>query len=168
MRHAAATIVERGDVIVADLGVNQGRLIADDLDAYLKGVSQLAGSGKPVLLVMDDPFFANSGWDLLLETLARPNYSGIAVLGASPTYLYETYGRPLSGRQVVLNTFFLGNTTNTERLSLAEMYGVRSAPAIDRAIGRHEDLLVFAMETASGSSSARSLSASGRRSMTAA
>ena len=152
VRHAVATIVDREDVIVADLGVNHGRLIADDLEAYLKGLTQLTANGKPVLLLMDDPFFANSGWDLLLETLARPNYSGIAVLGASPTYLYETYGRPLSGHQIVLSNFVLGATTNNERLSLAEMYGVRSDPAIDRAIGRHEDLLVFAMETASGSS----------------
>src|SRR5581483_3150868 len=152
VRHVAATIVERGDVVVADLGVNHGRLIADHLEAYLKGLTRLAAGGKPVILLMDDPFFANSGWDLFLETLARPNYSGIAVLGASPTYLYEAFGRPLSGRQIVLNTFFLGATTTAERLSLAEMYGVRSDPAIDRAIGRHEDLLVFAMETASGSS----------------
>lgn len=152
VRHAAATLVGQGDVVVADLGVNHGRLIADDLDAYLRGLTGLAESGKPVLLLMDDPFFANSGWDLLLETLARPSYAGIAVLGASPTYLYETYGRPLSGRQVVLKSFALGATTNSEREVLAEMYGVRDRPDIDRAIGRHEDLLVFAMETASGSS----------------
>lgn len=152
VRHAAATLVERGDVIVADLGINHGRLIADDLESYLRGLSQLAAGGTPVLLLMDDPFFANSGWDLLLETLARPNYSGVAVLGATPTYLYETYGRPLSGRQVVLKTFALGATTGNERQLLAQMYGVRNDPDIDRAIGRHEDLLVFAMETASGSS----------------
>lgn len=152
VRHAAATLVQRGDVLVADLGVNHGRLIADDLESYVKGLAQLAAGDRPVLLLMDDPFFANSGWGLLLETLARPNYSGIAVLGASPTYLYETYGRPLSGHQVVLNTFTLGATTSNERLSLAEMYGVRSDPAVSRAIGRHEDLLVFAMETASGNS----------------
>jgi len=148
VRHAAAALVQRGDVIVADLGVNHGRLIADDLDSYVKGLAQLAAADLPVLLLMDDPFFANSGWDLLLETLARPNYSGIAILGASPTYLYETYGRPLAGHQIVLNPFSLGATTGKERLSLAEMYGVKSHQAIDR----REDLLVFAMETASGSS----------------
>jgi energy-coupling factor transporter ATP-binding protein EcfA2 len=152
VRHAAAALVERGDIIVADLGVNHGRLIADDLDFYLKGLTQLAADGKPVLLLMDDPFFANSGWDLLLETLARPNYSGIAVIGATPTYLYETYGRLLAGHQVVLKTFPLGSTTSNERQLLAEMYGVGNDPSIHRAIGRHEELLVFAMETASGSS----------------
>jgi len=152
VRHAAATLVERGAAVVADLGVNHGRLIADDLESYLKGLTQLAAGGKPVLLLMDDPFFANSDWELLLETLGRPNYAGIAVLGATPTYLFETYGRPLAGHQVVLKTFPLGATTSGERQSLAEMYGVRNDPDIDRAIGRHEDLLVFAMETASGSS----------------
>lgn len=152
VRHAAATLVERGDVVVADLGVNQGRLILDDLDMYLKGLAQLAAYGQPVLLLMDDPFFANSDWERLLETLARPSYSGIAVLGASPTYLYDAYTRRLSGGQIALNKFVLGDTTNSERQSLAEMYGVRSRPAIDRAIDRHKELLVFAMETASGNS----------------
>lgn len=152
VRHAAALLVERGDVVVADLGVNHGRLAVEDLEAYVRGLAQLSQAGMPVLLLMDDPFFAGSGWDRLLERLAQPNNSGVAVLGASPTYLFEAYGRPLSGRQVVLSTFPLGVTTRTERSALVEMYGVRATPGMDRAVQRREDLLVFAMETASGNS----------------
>ena len=152
VRHAAALLVERGDVVVADLGVNHGRLAAEDLETYVRRLAQLSQAGMPVLLLMDDPFFAGSGWDRLLERLARPNNSGVAVLGASPTYLFETYGRPLSGRQVVLSTFPLGVTTRAERSALVEMYGVRARPGMDRAVQRREDLLVFAMETASGNS----------------
>ena len=148
VRHVVTNLVDRGDVLVADLGVNHGRLSIDDLDSYAQGLADLSQSGPPILLLMDDPFFANSGWDLLLERLARPSYSNIAVLGASPTYLYDTYARRIAGRQVILNRFDLPPTTRHERISLAQMYGIED----DSIIDSHEDLLVFAMETATGES----------------
>jgi len=148
VRHAAATLVERGEAIVADLGVNQGRFQADDMESYLRGLSGLLTQGRPILLLMDDPFFANSGWDTFLERLARPSHAGIAVLGASPSYLFQTFGRQIPGRQVDLKSFKLDAISDRERLTLASMYGVPE----DAANKKREDLLVFAMETATGNS----------------
>ena len=146
VRHAAATLIDRGEVLVTDLGVNHGSLSVDDLDLYIQSLASLSRSGPPILLLMDDPFFANSGWEILLERLGRPNYSNIAVLGASPTYLYDTYARRISGRQVVLNRFDLHPTSLRERVTFAQMYGVTA----DAVLNNREDLLVFAMETVTG------------------
>ncbi|MBC7820716.1 MAG: hypothetical protein IAG10_27845, partial [Planctomycetaceae bacterium] len=65
VRHVAATLVESGEVVVADAGLN----LADgpsDLQSYAEDLQELADAGRPVLLVLDDPLFAESGWiDLL-------------------------------------------------------------------------------------------------------
>src|SRR6202030_2533350 len=114
----------------------------------LRGLSKLSQLGIPVLLIMDDPFFANSGWDLLLEKLGQTKYSGIAVLGASPTYLYETYARRIPGGRIAFKKFRLGATSRHERSTLARMYGKTESSFT----GNHEELLVFAMETVTGNS----------------
>jgi energy-coupling factor transporter ATP-binding protein EcfA2 len=142
VRHVAAALVDFGEAVVADLGVNHGGLWMGDVASYAQGLADLSQSGMPVLLLMDDPFFADSGWDLLLERLGRPNYSNIAALGASPTYLYDAYAPRTSG-QVVLNKFDLGSTTQHERVTFAQMYGIEG----EAVQNSDEDLLVFAMET---------------------
>ena len=146
MRHVAATLVDRGNAIVADLGVNQGRLSIDDLDSYGQHLADLSQFGPPVLVLMDDPFFADSGWDILLERIARLSYSNIAVLGASPTYLYDTYARRIASRQIILNRFELHPTSMRERTAFARMYGIKD----DAVLDSDEDLLAFVMEMTTG------------------
>lgn len=148
-RRVLIDLIERGRVVVADLGVNQGGLDRDEVDTYLAPLAALTTEGRPVILLMDDPFFAASHWDLLLERLSRPSFQGVAVLGASPSYLYGTYGRRLAGKQLNMLTIEVNPASPREQHDLVQTFSNSSAREQSAAEGR--DFLVAAMEAATGS-----------------
>ncbi|WP_444950998.1 hypothetical protein [Micromonospora ureilytica] len=148
VRRVAARLVEQGRVLVADLGVNQGRVAPDELGSYLESLKRLSEAGRPVLAIMDDPFFAESGWDLFLERLSRPGFHNIAVLGATPAFLFDTYGSRVAGKQVDLRTFQVRSPSARERDDLARAFD-HTSNAREHTV---EEFLVLAMEAAAGQS----------------
>jgi len=146
VKRVAAQLIKEGKVLGVDLGVNQGPISPDEVPQYLDSLDYLAQPDRPLLVLMDDPFFANSGWAEFLQLLARPNHQNIAVFGASPTFLYKSYGYTIRGKQIRDEVLELTRPSRSERGELAELYG-RDRSEFSR---RDEDFLVLAMEAAFG------------------
>src|SRR5690349_19078668 len=91
VRRVAALLVEEGAVTVADFGLHLGEFDWQKVDMVVSDLKGLATPERPVLLILDDPFFAESGWDKFLERLARAHIP-LGVIGASPDFLYEAFG----------------------------------------------------------------------------
>ncbi|MGW5723157.1 hypothetical protein ACWEVP_43785 [Amycolatopsis sp. NPDC003865] len=148
VRRVAAMLVMAGECVVADFGVKTERVTHADTTAYIRALDQLAAAGKPVLALVDDPFFANSGWVELLQALGKPQHQGIAVLGASPDFLFEKFAHWLFGKQVLGRTFDVSRPSVSEREQLMVLHGRNLADALST----DEDLLVVAMEATAGES----------------
>ncbi|MEO3748224.1 ABC transporter ATP-binding protein [Plantactinospora sp. B5E13] len=147
VRRVAAMLVQLGECVVADFGVNTTAVASRDTKRYIAALDKLADGGMPVIVLLDDPFFANSGWVELLHALSRPQHRGIAVLGASPDFLFQRYAHWLFDRRTVGQTISLVKPSSAERQSLATLYG--RAPS---GLSSDDDLLVIAMEAAAGES----------------
>ncbi|MDX8141231.1 ATP-binding protein [Lentzea sp. BCCO 10_0061] len=148
VRRAAAMLALSGACVIADFGVKTGRVTDSEAASYIRALDQLAAQGTPVLMLLDDPFFANSGWVDLLRRLGRPQHRGVAVLVASPDFLYQRFAHWLFEGQVVGRSFVVGRPSVAEREQLALLYD-RDQPA---SLSDDEDLLVVAMEAATGES----------------
>ncbi|WP_432973188.1 hypothetical protein [Dactylosporangium sp. CA-233914] len=148
VRRVAALLVLAGECVVADFGISTRSVSPQDTAAYIGALDKLAGNGLPVLVLLDDPFFANSGWVDFLNALSRPQHHGIAVLSASPDFLFQRFAHWLFGRRVVGRTIDVSRPSNEERRSLALLYDREPAAAL----ASDEDLLVIAMEAAAGES----------------
>lgn len=148
VRRVAALLVLAGECVIADFGVRTERVAADEIAAVHRALDKLAAQGTPVLVLLDDPFFANSGWVELLQTLGRPQHQGIAVLGASPDFLFSRFAHWLFGKQVVGRKFDVSRPSAGERERLALLH--HRDPAASSTTD--EDLLVVAMEAAAGQS----------------
>jgi energy-coupling factor transporter ATP-binding protein EcfA2 len=144
VRRVAGMLIEEGRVIVADAGVNHDdpRVAAEE---YIRALDELADVGIPVLLLLDDPLYAESGWFELLHKLSRPGFQG-GVLAATPHFLYERWSRFLKG--IVCHRFDLRAPTEEERTGLARLYGRTGHPSSQPV----DDFLVLAMEAAAGTS----------------
>ena len=147
VRRAAVRLVEESKVIVADFNVNQYPMQSEDLQEYLSGIERLSRLDRPILLVMDDPLFADSGWEVLLNRLGRPSFRNIAVLAASPAYLYSAYSHQLSGHQVRTTRFHIRPPSEREITELASLYG-REPSQFNRS--EEEEFIVVAMEAVVG------------------
>jgi hypothetical protein len=146
VRRAAAILVQSGQITVVDLGTNQSAVTPEDASQLVRHIKAIAQLSRPVWVVMDDPFFANSGWGEFLITLARNIRNGVAVVGATPTYLFDTFGVTRVGRNKV-NRFSLSAPTALDLERLATVYEI----PIERVRHRREDeLIVVAMEIAFG------------------
>ena len=148
VRRVAAMLVLAGECVVADFGVKIQRVSAGEAAAYIRALDRLAAEGMPVLVLLDDPFFANSGWVELLQALGKPQHQGIAVLGASPDFLFRRFGHRLFGKQVLGRTFDVSRPSEAERTQLALLHHRDPATSLTA----DEDLLVVAMEAAAGES----------------
>lgn len=147
VRRVAARIVQEGRAVVAAPKLNLARIDKDEFEPFLAELEALAAGSLPVLLVLDDPFFDGSGWVPLLARIAKSS-STIAVLGASPDYLYEKFGHELGGKQIDCRTFEVAGTTAREKAELCAMHGCDPAAFGDD----REDFLVLTMEAAAGHS----------------
>ena len=150
VRRAAVRLVEESKVIVADFHVNQYPMQSEDVQEYLNGIEKLSRLDRPILLVMDDPLFADSGWEVLLNRLGRPGFRNIAVLAASPAYLYSAYSYQLSGHQVRTTKFNVRPPSEREIIELASLHG-REPSQFNRS-KEEEEFIVIAMEAAVGAS----------------
>nr|CEL18680.1 hypothetical protein [Kibdelosporangium sp. MJ126-NF4]CTQ98164.1 hypothetical protein [Kibdelosporangium sp. MJ126-NF4] len=148
VRRVAAMLVLAGECVVADFGVKTDRVTPDDTATCVRALDRLAAEGTPVLVLLDDPFFANSGWVGLLQALGRPQHQGISVLGASPDFLFQRFAHRLPGRQVLVRTFEMSRPSTAEREQLAVLHHLEGASSLSS----DEDLLVVAMEAAAGQS----------------
>jgi len=144
VRRIAALLVEEGAVTAADFGLNLGALDQEEINIIVADLKGLATPERPVLLVLDDPFFAESGWDKLLGRLARARVP-VGVIGASPNFLYDAFAA-----SVGVDPF------HTEVMTMAKPSGVERAALSDlhrrtlRSSDEEEDFLVLAMEAAAG------------------
>ncbi len=146
VRRVAARLVLQGLAVVAAPKLNLDSIEPDEFEPFFQSLARLEEGSLPVLLVLDDPFFADSGWVDLLRRLAKKSQR-IAVLGASPEYLFREFGYPLTtGRQIDCRTLTLPRPQRMERRSLAELHGRDP----DRFEEREEDFLVLAMEASAG------------------
>ncbi len=143
VRRVAARLVEDGRVVVADAGVN----VTDppgEPATYCQALHELAEGGRPVLLVLDDPFYEESGWSEVLQGLTRPG-TRVSVLAATPTFLLDRYARQLP-KSAHVQRFTVAPPSGHERMGLADLHG-RDEDLLREDEG---DFLVLAVEAAGG------------------
>ncbi|MFI9574598.1 hypothetical protein ACIG5D_24470, partial [Microbispora rosea] len=150
VRRAVSVLVTSGRALAVDFGLNQGSVNEQNITHYAQYIDHLSRTGKPVLLVMDDPFYSGSGWGKFLEEVGQPAYSNIAIIGASPTYLYDTYATAITGKRVHLESFSLNPLTATERTSIKAAYGQPGNDSSEVACAEETEFLILAMEEAAG------------------
>jgi hypothetical protein len=140
VRRVAARLVDVGELLIADTGVGLQEPPGEP-DDYVQALERLQSFGRPVALLLDDPLYAESPWLDVLRKLNRPGLQ-IGVVAASPQFLLDEHKSQL--RMCDLATFEMARTSQTERESLAAIYGrsVSSKP--------EKDFLVVAMEAAEG------------------
>ncbi|HLX08758.1 MAG TPA: hypothetical protein VKY89_12945 [Thermoanaerobaculia bacterium] len=141
----AARLVQEAQVVVAAPKLNLDQIEDLELEMFLQGIGRLEEGGLPVVLILDDPFFADSRWPSLLRRMATTS-SRVVVLAASPEYLFQEFGSQVQGRQIDLTIFLLPRPMRAERAKLAVLYG-RDPDLFAR---RDEDFLVLAMEASAG------------------
>lgn len=139
-RRVAARLVDAGRLLIADTGVGLKEPPGEP-DEYVQAIERLQSFGRPVVLLLDDPLYAESPWLDVLRKLNRPGLQ-VGGLAASPQFLLDEHKAKL--RMCDLATFDMGRPSLHERESLAALYG-RSVSS--RA---EEDFLVVAMEAAAG------------------
>jgi hypothetical protein len=139
-RRVAARLVDAGQLLIADTGVGLKEPPGEP-DEYVQAIERLQSFGRPVVLLLDDPLYAESPWLDVLRKLNRPGLQ-VGVLAASPQFLLDEHKAQL--RACELSTFEMARPSQNERESLAALYG-RSVSS--RA---EEDFLVVAMEAAAG------------------
>lgn len=139
-RRVAARLVDAGRLLIADTGVGLKEPPGEP-DEYVQAIERLQSFGRPVVLLLDDPLYAESPWLDVLRKLNRPGLQ-VGVLAASPQFLLDEHKAKL--RMCDLATFDMARPSQHERESLAALYG-RSA-----ASRAEEDFLVVAMEAAAG------------------
>lgn len=139
-RRVAARLVDAGKVLIADTGLGLQEPPGEP-DEYVQAIERLQSFGRPVVLLLDDPLYAESPWLDVLKKLNRPGLR-VGVVAATPQFLFDEHGSQL--RWCDVSTFEMARTSQTERQSLAALYGrsVSSKP--------EEDFLVVAMEAAAG------------------
>jgi len=140
VRRVAARLVDTGKVLIADTGVGL-REPPGEPDEYVEAIERLQRFGRPVLLLLDDPLYGDSPWITLLKKLNRPGLR-IGVLAASPQFLLDEHKQQL--RMCDLSVFEMARTSQTERESLAAIYGRRVSSSFE------EDFLIAAMQAATG------------------
>lgn len=140
-RRVAARLVDAGKLLIADTGVGLHEP-PGEADEYVQAVERLQGFGRPVVLLLDDPLYAESPWLGVLRKLNRPGLQ-VGVLAASPQFLLDEHKAQLQ-RACDLATFEMARTSQHERESLATLYG-RSVSS-----SAEEDFLIVAMEAAAG------------------
>jgi hypothetical protein len=140
-RRVAARLVDAGRLLIADTGVGLHEPPGEP-DEYVQAVERLQSFGRPLVLLLDDPLYAESPWLGVLRKLNRPGLQ-VGVLAASPQFLLDEHKAQLQ-RAGDLATFEMARTSQHERESLAALYG---RPVPSKA---EEDFLVVAMEAAAG------------------
>jgi hypothetical protein len=140
VRRVAARLVDTGKVLIADTGVGL-REPPGEPDEYVEAIERLQGFERPVLLLLDDPLYADSPWITLLKKLNRPGLR-IGVLAASPQFLLDEHKQQL--RMCDLSIFEMARTSQIERESLAAIYGRQVSSESE------EDFLIAAMQAATG------------------
>ena len=144
VRRVAALLVEEGAVTAADFGLNLGELDQEEIKTIVPDLKGLATPERPVLLVLDDPFFAESGWDKLLGRLAHARVP-VGVIGASPDFLYDAFGASVRIDPFHTNVITMAKPSGVERAALSILHGHELRPSDEE-----EDFLALAMEAAAG------------------
>ncbi len=140
-RRVAARLVDSGKLLIADTGVGLHEPPGEP-DEYVQAIERLQSFGRPLVLLLDDPLYADSPWLDVLRKLNRPGLQ-VGVLAASPQFLLDEHKAQLL-RSCDLKTFEMARTSQHERDSLAALYG-RSVSS-----NAEEDFLIVAMEAATG------------------
>ncbi len=139
-RRVAARLVDAGKLLIADTGVGLHEPPGEP-DEYVQVIERLQSFGRPVVMLLDDPLYAESPWLDVLKKLNRPGLQ-VGILAASPQFLLDEHKSQL--RACNLWTFEMARTSQTERESLAALYGQSVSSKTE------EDFLIVAMEMAAG------------------
>lgn len=143
VRRVAAILTLQGACTVADPGAHLDPTDDREIEAIAAAIARLARAGRPVLLLLDDPFFADSSWPELLRRLR--GVGPTVVLAATPSFLYDQYAHTLPNA-VHVQTRELGPPSPRERRLLAELHG----RVFEERPGQDDELIVVAMEAAAG------------------
>lgn len=142
----AAKLVLEGHCVAVDL---RHPLDGDeDTASLVEALRALGESPQPVLLVLDDPLGADSGWPRVLHVLGRQR-APIVALAATPTFLHDRHRSDLRSPVQELEPLTLPRPDPEERKSLAELYPEADA---QRIADSEEEMLVLAMQAATGTS----------------
>jgi energy-coupling factor transporter ATP-binding protein EcfA2 len=144
VRRVAALLVEEGAMTVADFGMNLGEFDQEEIMTIVEDLKGLATPDRPVLLVLDDPFFAESAWDKLLGRLARARIP-VGVVGATPDFLFHAFAAGVRVDPFHTDVITMSKPSGVERAALSDLHG-RALRASDE----EEDFLVLAMQAAAG------------------
>jgi energy-coupling factor transporter ATP-binding protein EcfA2 len=144
VRRVAALLVAEGAVTVADFGLNLGEFDQEEIKTVVSDLKGLSTPERPVLLVLDDPFFAESGWEQLLDRLARGRVP-VGVIGASPDFLYDAFGASVRVDPFHTDVITTAKPSGVERAALSILHGRELLPSHEE-----EDFLVLAMQAVSG------------------
>ena len=147
LRRTASILIREGAATVIDPGVNLPELDDNEIEIFIADLSRLKNSKRPVLLLLDDPFFANSGWDTLLKRLTRI-HDNLGVLGTSPNFLFEKFGASVCHKNIFTETITLPPPTLDECNTLARL----NNRSIEHLKKSGDDFLVLAMVAATGES----------------
>jgi tetratricopeptide (TPR) repeat protein/GTPase SAR1 family protein len=142
VRRVAARLVDDGQILVADAGVGW-REPAGDPEEYVEALTRLQAAGRPVVLLLDDPLYAESGWFDVFKRLNRPNLIA-GILSATPQFLFDGHKhalRPLNHRE-----YPIAPPSRAERTQLADLF--RSKRQFDDR--SDDDFLVLTIELAAG------------------
>jgi tetratricopeptide (TPR) repeat protein len=143
VRRVAAQLIQSGEVVVADAGHNLDPIVPGGLEPYIQYLVKLAGQGRPVLLLLDDPLKAESEWIVLLKHLKRPGLQ-LSVIAPTPDFLYHSHQHDIRGMQT--HIFPVEPPSAVERKKLAGLYG-RTLNANEAV---PDDFLVMVAEAAEG------------------
>lgn len=145
IRRVAALLVEEEAVTVADFTSKVGEHDQEEMKAIVADLKVLATPERPVLIVLDDPFFADSGWPKLLRRLAQARLP-IGVIGASPDFLFEAFGADVRRDPFHTDAVPMAKPSAVERAALSDLHCRPLQSSTE------EDFLVLAMEAAAGES----------------
>jgi len=142
----AAKLVLEGHCVAVDLRHPLDG--EEDTAPLVEALRALGESPQPMLLVLDDPLGADSGWPRLLKVLGRQR-APIVALAATPTFLHDRHRNDLRSPVQELEPLTLPPPDPDERRSLAALYPEADA---QRIADSEEEMLVLAMQAATGTS----------------
>jgi energy-coupling factor transporter ATP-binding protein EcfA2 len=141
VKRVAALLAGEGRLVCVDCGTSAAPPKDDEQRECVERLAQIARVGRPILLILDDPFFGE-GWIQLLERLSQVEFA-ISVIAASSQLLLERYRARIPG---VVRIFAVTGATPSERRSLAAFYDRPES----RIVGTCVDFLTTVISLASG------------------
>ena len=138
VRRVAARLVQEYGWVVVDPGFFLLPIHPDESEELLALLEESVEAEERILLILDDPFFLNSGWPKLIKKICRN--LPIGVLAASPDFLFERYVGNLPCTEIAM-----APVTKEEQQAMSEVWGCN-----ENLVFGVDDFFVLCMQAAEG------------------